>query len=379
MAACPPPLGRLTRWTPRGCKRSRRAAARAAINHDATTGTYLRTRSISDATKSTYHDAFWSFAAFSDQGGQIRSTPATADAVLELFFDKLFFDGENPHVGETTIAALGYFMRWSTKGCFPRARRALRGWRVVVPDRARDPIPWESVLLIVETLLDDSDDMAPYAACALMIQFDCYFRPGECLRITKAGVFPPRGGSRLHKDWAITAAPITAGRPSKTGIYDDTVTVGSINPARAWIVDIVSLLYHFNANNATLFGNLALHDLERFMKTAARTAGLVARKPVPHMCRHGGPSTDMLANVTDLASIQTRGRWGCIESVRRYEKHAKLLCTAKQLTAQQLNRAALLSDGQSILRRLRVRMAGILKSKGKNKLAILLKQGKIKG
>ena len=86
----------------------------------------------------------------------------------------------------------------------------------------------------------------------------------------------------------------------------------------------------------------------------------------------------MLANVTDLASVQTRGRWGCIESVRRYEKHAKLLRTAKQLTSQQLNRAALLSDGQSILRRLRIRMGGILKSKGKNKLAILLKQGKIK-
>ena len=363
----------------RGRKRSQRAAARAAIDHDSTTSTYLRTRSITDATKATYHDAFWNFADFSARGGHARSTPATADAVLELYFDKLFFDGENPHVGETTIAALGFYMRWSTKGCFPRARRALRGWRVIVPDRARDPIPWESVLLIVEALLDDSDDMAPFAACALMIQFDCYFRPGECLRISKAGVFPPRGNSRLYKDWAITAAPITAGRPSKTGIYDDTVTVGSINPARAWIVDIVSLLYHFNSNDATLFRDLALHDLERFMKTAARSAGLAALKPVPHMCRHRGPSTDMLANVTDLATIQARGRWGCIESVRRYEKHAKLLRTAKQLTTQQLNRAALLSDGQSILRRLRVRMAGILKSKGKNKLAILLKQGKIKG
>ena len=155
--------------------------------------------------------------------------------------------------------------------------------------------------------------------------------------------------------------------------------MGSINPARASIVDIVALLYHFHSHASTLFGDLGLHDLERFMKTAARSAGLTSLKPVPHMCRHGGPSTDMLAGVTDFTSIQTRGRWSCIESVRRYEKHAKLLRTAGLLTTQQLNRAALLSDGQSVLRRLRVRMAGILKSTGKNKLAILIKQSKIKG
>ena len=250
---------------------------------------------------------------------------------------------------------------------------------MIVPDHARDPIPWEAVLLIVEELLDDADDMAPFAACALLTEFDCYFRPGECFHITKQGVFLPRGDSRLYKDWAITAAPVTAGRPSKTGVFDDTVTVGAANPARAWIVNIVSVLFHFHSDASTLFNDLTLTDLERFMKSAARAAGLTSLRPVPRMCRHGGPSTDMLAGVTDLASVQARGRWGCVESVRRYEKHAKLLRTARQLTAQHLQRAVLLSDGQPILPRLRVRLAAILQSKGKNKLVVLIKQGKIKG
>ena len=97
--------------------------------------------------------------------------------------------------------------------------------------------------------------------------------------------------------------------------------------------------------------------------------------------RHGAPRVPRAAPRAALRAAPPRRlrRWGCIESFRRYEEHTKLLRTAKQLTTQQPNRAALLSDGQSILRRLRVRMAGILKSKGKNKLAILLKQGKIKG
>ena len=144
-------------------------------------------------------------------------------------------------------------------------------------------------------------------------------------------------------------------------------------------MNIVSALFHFHSDASTLFNDLTLTDFERFMESAARSAGLTSFRPVPHMCRHGGPSTDMLAGVTDLAGVQARGRRGCVESVRRYEKHAKLLRTARQLTAQHLQRAALLSDGLSILRRLRVRLATILTSKGKNKLAILIKQGKIKG
>ena len=104
----------------RGRRRSQRAAARAAIEHDSSTGTYLRIRSITDATKATYNEAFWAFADFSTKGAHTRNTPTAADATLELYFDKLFFDGENPHVGETTIAALGYYMRWSTKGCLRR-------------------------------------------------------------------------------------------------------------------------------------------------------------------------------------------------------------------------------------------------------------------
>ena len=358
----------------RGRVRSLRIAAHAAIEHGTATGTYLRTRSITDATQPAYHNALQSFANFSARGGHTRSTPAAVDTVLELCFDELFFDGENPHIGKATIAALSDYMRWSTKGRFPRARCALRDWRVVVPDRARSLIPWESVLLLVKALLDDPDDMPPLAACALMILFDCYVWPGGCLRISKASVFPPRKDSRLYTNWATTA-----GRPIRTSIHYDTVTVDFINPAQAWIVDIVSLLYRFNSDDASLFGNRALHDLERCMKTATWFAGLMAGHPVPHTCRHKGPSTDMLANVTDPASIQTRNRWDCIDCVRQYEKHAKLLRTAIQITRQQLNRAALPSDRQSILRCLQVRMAGILKSKGKNKLVILHKQSKITG
>ena len=109
----------------RGRKRSQRAAARAASKPQYPADCYFRTRSITENTKATYHDAFWSFVNFCDQESRPalpRADLASADRALELYFDKLFFDGENPHVGETLIAAFGYHTRWSTKGALPCAR-----------------------------------------------------------------------------------------------------------------------------------------------------------------------------------------------------------------------------------------------------------------
>ena len=40
--------------------------------------------------------------------------------------------------------------------------------------------------------------------------------------------------------------------------------------------------------------------------------------PVLHQLRHSGPSIDIALRVRDLGGVQKRGRWGAVESVRRY-------------------------------------------------------------
>ena len=44
----------------------------------------------------------------------------------------------------------------------------------------------------------------------------------------------------------------------------------------------------------------------------------------PYMLRHGGASHDRATDERTLLEVQARGNWRCFESVRRYDKHARL-------------------------------------------------------
>eukprot|EP00969_Alexandrium_andersonii_P046644 2046510-Alexandrium_andersonii.AAC.1 len=47
---------------------------------------------------------------------------------------------------------------------------------------------------------------ARLAACAMLLQFDTYLRPGELLSLAHAAVTQPDRAAR-YKHWAITIAP----------------------------------------------------------------------------------------------------------------------------------------------------------------------------
>ena len=55
--------------------------------------------------------------------------------------------------------------------------------------------------------------------------------------------------------------------------------------------------------------------------------------PHPYSLRHGGASDDALRGARTLASIKARGRWKSDNSVRRYEKHARVLREVERMPA----------------------------------------------
>ena len=59
----------------------------------------------------------------------------------------------------------------------------------------------------------------------------------------------------------------------------------------------------------------------------ARSAALLSA-PLP---RHGGASWDALKKRRSMQEIQARGRWRAEQSVRKYEKHARLLKETQKL------------------------------------------------
>ena len=56
-------------------------------------------------------------------------------------------------------------------------------------------------------------------------------------------------------------------------------------------------------------------------------------KLVPYQLRHSGASSDMLSRFRNSEEIMKRGRWRCLKSVSRYEKHARVTLEFSKLPA----------------------------------------------
>ena len=99
------------------------------------------------------------------------------DQLICTWFDELFFAGRPSSEGSKFLASMMHL--WPSlkpQGGFPRAARALKGWRRLAPARARRPIPWLAACAMMGTLLYlGKDDLA----FAILIAFVCYLRPGK--------------------------------------------------------------------------------------------------------------------------------------------------------------------------------------------------------
>ena len=72
----------------------------------------------------------------------------------------------------------------------------------------------------------------------------------------------------------------------------------------------------------------------------------------PHLARHGGISTDVFEQDLDLPTAKKRGQWSSDTSVRRYEKHGRLIAVLNKLKTDQREAAttAAASIGAKILK-----------------------------
>ena len=94
-------------------------------------------------------------------------------------------------------------------------------------------------------------------------------------------------------------------------------------------------------------GSLWHTDYPKLLSTfrcTAKKLGLSDLKLSPHGLRHGGASTDRSLGVRSLASIQLRGNWRAAESLRRYEKHARLGMQLQRLGTNKVQALDLLAS-----------------------------------
>jgi len=115
------------------------------------------------------------------------------DRAMEDYLDDLYFNGralaEGRYAVHGTIHCLRYPRRTPTT--LPLSRDALAGWGQAGPERVRDPLPWETAVLIADRMLQQGPQ-GQAAAGALVTSFDGYLRPSSVLRIT---------GGDVHVAW----------------------------------------------------------------------------------------------------------------------------------------------------------------------------------
>ena len=253
----------------------------------------------------------------------------TADRALDKYFEWRYAEGDLPWVGRDAMYGLAWSRDWVIRATdvFPLAKKSLKGWSRLSPSMSRDPVPWEALIVLCLRLLDFGK-VGCRAALLLLIAFDCYLRPGEALSLTRCSISAP--GSQKYNHWVITVAPLhdESSRPAKNKEFDQSVVLAQFD--RVWLTPLFAKLYAATLPSASLFAPLTLGKLEDLCRKAA-LAGPFSINFCPHMVCHGGPSSDLYRKLIDLEGVRVRGRWRCMDSVRRYAKSATLLRQVKQL------------------------------------------------
>ena len=87
---------------------------------------------------------------------------------------------------------------------------------------------------------------------------------------------------------------------------------------RVWLSDCLLLVCRRMSLRTKVFSN-TLNDMRSGLQLVTKESSLATLSVVLYTGRHSGASIDR-SNGTDLLSVQRRGRWRTLASVRRYEK-----------------------------------------------------------
>jgi hypothetical protein len=301
--------------------------------------------------------------AFVDWAQLRRDDPfalSDQDRLLSDYMNVLFFAGSGVSAARYAVWGFAWVHNLAvSKRTFPLVTASFKGWKAAAPERVRDPMPYDALMLIIAALMACTvhgwKGRSVAAARLLPLQWDEYMRPSEVLELARGDLHPPY---RAADAWAVVvrAAPqddegdtvdLVAARelrprtkPTKTGQLDGTVLIpdaASVLGDRGWLS--VHLQNLFDATSDGRLSALSLHDYNIAIQWAAGQAGLESLCLSPHSARHGGPSHDAALNLRSLADIQTRGQWASKSSVARYRKAGQLRRQENKMTRAQRVRA----------------------------------------
>ena len=338
--------------TLRKVRASKRSSHRLAASAARAAGTsLLEVSTVKPETAMTYDDQIKRFVNWVGKPVQEMIGKSILDVSMVEFFEAMYFEGHNHHIGDSLLSALEYRDRRIKKGgklCPLRAREALRGFRRLAPGLSRAPLPEIALHALVGAAI--SLGQLDFGL-ALLVQFCGYLRPAELLNLKGRQIILAVQGSGV-KHIALLLHPQEDGATSKTEERDESILLDwpIFSETRA----AFAVLKKRDASPA--FG-LDYRKYSELFHICAEMSGVVTLKCHPYSIRHGGASRDALLRTRTLAQIKARGRWRADASVRRYEKHARVLREVERLPAATRRYGAEVAPllGRMLLRRMAAR------------------------
>lgn len=283
--------------------------------------TFLELNAVRPATSRDYFERIENFMQWADLKTFELVSVKELDGLVCEFLEAQYFDGHNHDCGDKLIAAIGKFAwpRISLKNpCeLPRTMNAAKGFKRLAPGHSRAPLPWVALVAMAAA----ASSLGWWGmTVALVLHFTCYLRPGELLKLKVSSVIMPVNGAGTASP-SLLLSPLEGGIPGKTQEYDESVLLDW--PRLPGLTVALGMLMKHKRDDDLLFNLDYRTYLEQFNRLAELT-GVNILKPHPYALRHGGASHQYLTKQLAIAAIKRKGRWKADNSVRRYEKSARV-------------------------------------------------------
>ena len=238
------------------------------------------------------------------------------------YADFLFLGGEQGDMGTKLWAAVRHKFPEVGKASanrLPLFLKAVRGWMRLAPGETRDPMPETLAAGIEAALIELGYKMEAFyvAVC-----FEGYLRGGEALPLLWRDVVPPAPKlAEALKYWSVRVCSDKDGRPTKAGIFDDTVTYDLVS--HEFIGQVFAKLRKKHSGSDRIFPFSGAQLRARWLK-ALQLLNLEGLGFTPHSLRHGGATRDVQRKLRSSMDVLKRGRWKSSGMLDRYAKPGRL-------------------------------------------------------
>ena len=176
--------------------------------------TFLEQRAVGENAASDYNTRYQEFLTWAAEAGLATDSPDELDQALTEWMNFAFFQGRASADGSKLVAAVKHVRRLPMRTkLFPRACRAVKGWKKLAPPGSRLPLPWEVVCLIAKWMVDNN---MRHQAELVMMLFIFYLRPKELFSLLGCQlVRPVQGASKELAMWSIVLYPHESGKVPK--------------------------------------------------------------------------------------------------------------------------------------------------------------------